>query len=635
MLIGKKIGPFEVDKELGSGAMGSVFRARYGKTGQRVAIKVMAPSLGSNTNALARFEREGTILKQLRHPNIVRLLATGKYQGSPFYAMEYVDGESLDHVMSRRDRMTWEEVVNLGKQLCSALQHAHEQGIIHRDLKPSNLMVLANGTIKLTDFGIAKDLDLTQLTSANCTVGTAAYMSPEQCRGERELTPKSDLYSMGVVFYELITGRKPFTAETPMDMFLQHVQGTFERPSRMVLDMPVWLDTLICQLMEKTPEKRPLSAAAVGEALERIQHKVEAQQSAGVEAVRTRIADQGPRRLELDEQDKEAARTLLRKRRKRKRRSSVPFLSRIWVKALALCAVLALAVYGLFLALRRPSPEELYAKAKDVMASSDPDDWGDTKEGPIADFLKYYPDRDDEQARQVKAWADQVDLYRRERLLRAWMANRAPVTSDAEQVARDAIRDEEDGNLAEAQKAWQSLCKYKEELSRESRSWGLLAEKRLRALEGVFQREQDLKDYIDRAHREGRVFRAGPDARGQASLALLFEQFGDKWRARDRWHALRKKYKDRPQQRDWVLLAAKHLARRPSEVRDEDKERLKLIEAKLKEAEKLRRDGQVKAEHIYQDIVALYGNEEEDAAVANLVRKARAELKEFPGVPKQ
>src|SRR5262249_20731467 len=163
-------GPFEIDKELGSGAMGAVYRARYAKTGAFVAIKVMSPSLGSSEPAMARFEREASILKQLKHPNIVRLLATGKYHGQPFYAMEFIEGESLDHVLERRGRMTWEEIVSLGKPLCAALQHAHEKGIVHRDLKPSNLMILPDGTVKLTDFGIAKDLDVTQLTSAHCTV---------------------------------------------------------------------------------------------------------------------------------------------------------------------------------------------------------------------------------------------------------------------------------------------------------------------------------------------------------------------------------------------------------------------------------------------------------------------------------
>jgi serine/threonine-protein kinase len=203
MHVGQNFGQFEIEKELGSGAMGTVYRARLrqdGKPDQTVALKVIAFGLSGNEQALARFEREAKILKQLRHPNIVRLLGTGRYRGTPFFAMEFVDGQSLDKVMidrqvgvANRPPFTWEEVVEMGKPLCSALQHAHDKGIIHRDLKPSNLMITREGILKLTDFGIAKDLDVTALTGANNTIGTAAYMSPEQCKGERRLTGKSDL----------------------------------------------------------------------------------------------------------------------------------------------------------------------------------------------------------------------------------------------------------------------------------------------------------------------------------------------------------------------------------------------------------------------------------------------------------
>src|ERR1043166_1128981 len=117
MLVGQKIGPFTVDKELGAGAMGAVYRAKHAETGQRVAIKVVSPNLAANDVAMARFKREAAILKQLRHPNIVRLVARGEFNGTPFYAMEYVEGESLDRVMARRDRITWEHLVTLGKQL--------------------------------------------------------------------------------------------------------------------------------------------------------------------------------------------------------------------------------------------------------------------------------------------------------------------------------------------------------------------------------------------------------------------------------------------------------------------------------------------------------------------------------------
>src|SRR5258708_4168186 len=231
MLVGKQFGPFKVESELGSGAMGSVYRGVDETTGKHVAIKIIAPGLATNPTAIERFLRESGVLKRLSHPNIARYLGSGRYHGAPFYIMEFIKGESLDHILERRGRIPWEEVVTIGKQLCRALQVAHDAGIIHRDLKPSNLMILPDGAAKLTDFGIAKDTDASGLTATHSTLGTAAYMSPEQCRGSKDITYKSDLYSMGIMFYELVTGKKPFQSDNPMDVFLMHVKGTGARPS--------------------------------------------------------------------------------------------------------------------------------------------------------------------------------------------------------------------------------------------------------------------------------------------------------------------------------------------------------------------------------------------------------------------
>jgi predicted Ser/Thr protein kinase len=356
MLVGQQIGPFEVEKELGSGAMGAVYQARYTKTGQRVAIKVIAPGLGSSDRVQARFEREANVLKQLKHPNIVRLFAIGKFQGTPYYAMEYIEGETLADLLHRRGRLPWDEVVEIGKQLGAALQHAHANGIVHRDIKPSNVMLTRDGTVKLTDFGIAKDLDVTQLTSANCTVGTAAYMSPEQCRGERELTHKSDLYSFGILLYELLTGRKPFLADSALEMFQLHIKGKFERPSRHALDIPVWLDTLVCQLLEKKPDQRPVDAAMVAQVLHEVREKVETLQSAGVDVARV-VSRHGK-----DARDKKAATNLLKAKKKRRKQQA----SRQWA-TWAKAGLLSLALLGLIgllmFALRPKSPEKQYAEA--------------------------------------------------------------------------------------------------------------------------------------------------------------------------------------------------------------------------------------------------------------------------------
>ncbi len=487
MLIGQHIGPFVIDKELGSGAMGAVYRARHVKTGKVVAIKVMAPGLGSsNSRAAERFEREAEILKQLRHPNIVHFHGVSTHEGVRYFAMEYLQGESLDKVMARRGRMSWEEVVELGQQLCRALQHAHEKGIIHRDLKPSNLMVLPDGTLKLTDFGIAKDTDVTQLTSANCTVGTAAYMSPEQCKGERDLSHKSDLYSLGVLLYELITGRKPFNAENAMEMFLLHVQGDFPRPAKLVLELPVWLDTLICQLLEKKPDNRPLDAAMVGNALGSVKEKVEAQQSAGVDVARRRMIDRAPGAPKLDAEDKETARFLLKGKVRPGRKAGRPFYEKAWFQAAGILTVLAGLGLTLYLVFRPPSPDNLYASAERTLKSvvADPtaadagdglirayltnddnrgklDEVRDRDRGAIGEYLRRYGASlsRDPRTNQVRQWADTIDCALCERQLMRHLAGSKFVhpEGDLDKLAFAAADAEKDGKPKEAVQKWQQV----------------------------------------------------------------------------------------------------------------------------------------------------------------------------------
>ncbi len=454
MRTGERVGPFEVEQQLGGGAMGSVYRARYCKTGQKVALKVMAPGLGGNDTALARFEREAEVLKQLSHRNIVRFYVASRFQGAPYYAMEYIEGESLDQVLKRRGRLTWEEVVELGRQICAALQHAHEQGIIHRDLKPSNLMLTANGTLKLTDFGIAKDLDVTQLTAANCTVGTASYMSPEQCRGERNLTHRSDLYSLGVLLYELLTGQRPFRAETTMDMFLQHVNAIPERPSRIVLEIPVWLDTLVCQLLEKKPEHRPFDAAVVSAALDQVAEKVAAQQSAGVEVARSRAVIRSGD-APIRDTDTKTARTLLTgMQRGRRKRRGKRLYEKVWFQAAAFSALLFVVVGVFYLVFRPPRAEKLFAQAQRLMESKDPQLAAQARSGPIQDYLYYYGDRTDAPTRQIQEWADRYDVVLREQQLENRRRLKWSPEGEAEAHAQRALQSEEVGDWVTANAQW-------------------------------------------------------------------------------------------------------------------------------------------------------------------------------------
>ncbi len=638
MLVGQQLGPFAIERELGAGAMGAVYRARYVKTGQVVAVKVMAPGLGdSNPNAVARFEREAAILKQLNHPNIVRLFGVGKYQGTRYYAMEYVVGESLDHVMARRGRMTWEEVVELGQQLCAALQHAHEAGVVHRDLKPSNLMILPDGTLKLTDFGIAKDLDVTALTSANCTVGTASYMSPEQCRGERDITHKSDLYSLGVVFYELITGRKPFNADNAMEMFMLHVQGTFERPSRLVLDLPVWMDNLICQLLEKKPEQRPFDAAMVHNALGAVQEKVEAQRSAGVDAVKARMIDRPRGTRNPDDEDKEVARSLMGgKARAKRKRKGTPFYRHLWFQAVGIVALMGFMAGVLFLVFRPAAPETLYAQAKKLMASSDADKHEEAYEGPIKTYLANYAGNRNELTTQVLSWKKQCEVEQAEQSLQTLIKmhkrfNKEP-TSEAEGQAFKATQAEEVGDLDEARRLWQEMTqKYGQT------PWGALAANHLAVVEAVPTREKALLDQLKEFRSKGHE----PALEGMdkdAYTALRFEHFGDLYggggdvaSAYHKFDAMKEACAGKPDLHFWEVFAAwkcKELKPNMDATESADA-RKKLVQGALDAAQDFYDNGRLlDARPIVLSIAALYGD---DPDLKTQTDKARAMAKDLAG----
>jgi serine/threonine-protein kinase len=634
MMPAREVGPFTVERELGSGAMGTVYLAHFrDKPSQRAALKFIGASIVTNSRAWERFEREAEILKQLKHPNIVRFLGHGKHQKLPYYAMEYLEGDSLAEVLLRRSKLPWEEVVALGKQLCAALQHAHEQGIVHRDIKPSNLMLLGDGTLKLTDFGIAKDLDVTQLTGDNCTVGTTSYMSPEQCKGERNITHKSDLYSLGVVLYELLTGRRPFEAESAMEMLLAHVKRPFERPSRLVMDIPPWLDTLVCQLLEKKPDRRPFDAAVVRAALEQVVEKVTAQRSAGVDAVTggtmtgTRL---GTRTLAGE--DREAARTLAHSLGKVKKRRAKPIYKRVWFQAIGIALAILLVGGVIMFAVQPPSPDLLYAQAKRQMERGDREK---ARDDAVAKYLRFHRKKmaGTDQLKQIEAWADEVDTDRREsQYLHRMKIEMTPEPSWAESAARQAINQEKAGEHNNAVATWKSLLKYETEPGDQGdRIAALVARKRLRDLQTADDRLLALQRKVDLI-RNGEDLKPDSDSEAAAIEAMRYEKIGDAALAARRWQELKLKHDKEGGDHIWLLIAAREAneqkAKAPKSA-EEQFERNKLLRSRLDEAEKLAAAGQKReALRIAYEVQFLY---KDDPKMQDHVERAREIVKRNGG----
>ena len=585
MLAGQEFGPFLIEKELGSGAMGAVYLARYIKNNHRVAIKIMSSAINSNASSslVARFEREAEILKHLNNPNIVRLFGIGKFKGLRYYAMEVIDGETLEAILLRKGAFSWDETIDLGKQICNALQHAHDNGVIHRDIKLSNLMVTKQGILKLTDFGIAKDLDGTLLTGANCAIGTAAYMSPEQCRGESKVTGQSDLYSLGVVLFELLTGKRPFRGDNAVELFLHHVQSKPERPSRINLEIPKFLDTLVLHLLEKKPEDRPPSASVVAKILEEIRVKILAQTSVGEDLAKSYADGSGLTKTS----ERKKARKLLA--RIGKKEEGTPwFRSCLFVSIMMLAVMFAFSwtMYEIFI--RTPSAKSLIASAEKLILANSRDE---AREGPIADYLKYYPDLNDEGAKKIKSLADEIDVEQCEALLRQYLKITAKnfkfgVQEEVEGKAFEAISLETEGKFDEADKAWAALAQnYKGR-------WVVLANNRRKLFASQPRFEEIWTDSI-RSIRDSGGTPDMPESLASTFLAFRTEFLGDNALAIARYKECKEKFEkdtDRaclfdPALRQPYLLCNRKIKELAGLVKgDPEAERNKLIEKTLANA---------------------------------------------------
>ena len=258
---------YRLEEQIGEGGMASVYRALDLRTGHRVAVKFLRQELQANQEFLDRFRREATAASRMSHHNIVNLLDIGDNPAAPYLVFEFVDGKTLKDIIAEHGQLPQGTAVQIAIRILSALRHAHEAGVIHRDIKPQNILVDKQGYIKVSDFGIARMVGThTSDGEKDGVMGSVHYFSPEQARGETA-TFASDLYSVGCVLYEMLTGRVPFEGETQVSVAMQHVQSTAQPVRELAGDVSPSIESVVKKAMEKDPASRYSSALLMAQAL--------------------------------------------------------------------------------------------------------------------------------------------------------------------------------------------------------------------------------------------------------------------------------------------------------------------------------------------------------------------------------
>lgn len=253
---GQKINDrYEIVKSIGEGGMANVYLATDNILDRKVAVKVLRGDLSSDEKFIRRFQREALSVSNLSHPNIVEVYDVGEEDGQYYIVMEYIEGRTLKQLINKRGALTLPEVIDIMSQLTDGLSHAHEAYIIHRDIKPQNIMILDNGTVKITDFGIAVAVNATQLTQTNSVMGTVHYLPPEQANG-KSASVKSDIYSLGILMYELLTGSVPFKGDNAVEIALKHMKEKIPSVRKQNPLIPQSVENIILKACAKNPRNR-------------------------------------------------------------------------------------------------------------------------------------------------------------------------------------------------------------------------------------------------------------------------------------------------------------------------------------------------------------------------------------------
>ena len=476
--------------------MGTVYLGRHETSDRVAAVKVLPGSMVHESGFVSRFNREIAAMRKLQSPNIVELYDSGEDHGTYFYAMEYVSGETLTDRILREKRIPWREAIEISVQICRALKSAHNAGIIHRDLKPSNLLMGEDGTVKLTDFGIAQVFASSKLTVTGGILGTAEYMSPEQAQGRRT-TKQSDLYSLGAVLYVMLTGRPPFIGKTTLEILQKHRFSQFDSPKRVVPDIPFWLDEIVCRCLSKKPEDRYPDAYVLSLRLQEVPKKVDLARDTtpvpeGANSTSETLVD-APEG-EADQVGGTLIRDLFRAQMEAEQASSGigKLLDNVWV-LIGLLVLIIAGAYGLS-QLNRSDPEELLARGTWLMSQPEGPAWLSAKRECFEPLLELDAERWEP---EVAPFLKQIDLYEFKQQILGRESSRIQIPeSEPEAIIRQSLELMQSGRIGEATTRLLALKQITQD-NAEYVTFHDLADHLLERISQTAQR--DRLEYIDQA----------------------------------------------------------------------------------------------------------------------------------------
>jgi serine/threonine-protein kinase len=530
-----KLGSWVIDREIGRGGMGTVYAAHeaepHGEPRQ-AAVKVLAPELAADPGFLERFRREIDTLRQLRHPNIVELYEAGTQDGRHYYAMEYVPGKDCEQLRTELGRLPWIDALSIALQVAPALKHAHDRGIIHRDIKPHNLIRTDDGTVKLTDFGIARVFAGKSLTVTGGLVGTAEYVSPEQAAG-KPVTNRSDLYSLGVVLYTLLTGRPPFEGNDIVDLLHKHRYAQFDRPKRLVPDLPYEFDEIVCRLLAKNPADRPANGQVLYRDLERVRRKVEVFDMRTV-AAGTEAADAEPESASEPEEKTGPATLmsqLMRAELTRQQRGGpvARLFNQPWVLIPLFLGSITVLVWLVWPRHTAPA-EQLFQEGSRLMESDDPADWDRAWRDYLEPLERKYRDH------PYAAELERMRLRKADREAQLRALTRAKELAGAGAAQRFYERGLafcQAGEPEQARRTWQAVVTAFQGMAAEERWVGLAREGLRRLDERLPPKERRTEQLRREVERVQRLRQVGKDAEADAVSRALKELYRDDPTAQD------------------------------------------------------------------------------------------------------